>query len=131
MFNWPFFVLLFGSGVLTFESRAFHPTLTGERLGVFPSWMLNPVILLIISAFNLVAFLSSFAFFVYGFFILPWYTVLICGIAEQIASGAFVGLFMSRVRTRSGPLVALLAAYGIALATTIWYLGFASLTAHP
>ena len=57
-------------------------------------------------------------------FILPWYTVLICAVADQIVGGAFHGLFLTRVEQRFGAFVELLISYVIAAVTTLWYFGF-------
>ncbi len=61
---------------------------------------------------------------IYGFFILPWYTVLICEAADQIAGGLFHAFFLVSVIRRFGVFVALLVSYIIRLSPHFGTLDF-------
>jgi len=79
---------------------------------------------IILMLINLPLYWSDMVVSIYGFFILPWYTVLICEAADQIAGGLFHAFFLVSVIRRFGVFVALLVSYIIAALTALWYFGF-------
>jgi hypothetical protein len=125
MFSLPFFILLFGAGLASMEAKAFHSVIKSGRYELLPSWVLNPKAELTFTVLNLPLYWSNFAFMIYGLFILPWYTVLACVIADLIAGGVFHALFLRPIERRLGVFLALLSSYLVVLVTTIWYFGFA------
>lgn len=117
----PFFMLLFGSGLASACAKLIRDRIEGPSSYMYlPGWLLNPKAQLIFLVVNLPIYWSNMAVWIYGFFILPWYTVLISSGIDTIVGGLFHGTFLNRF-----PMVlALLISYLIMLTTFVWYFGF-------
>src|SRR5258708_8540312 len=99
---------------------------------MLPRWLLNPKAQRIVFWAPLPLTWSESIVFIYGFFFLPWYTVLIsCGSGLFLAS-LFDTLSWTFLRPRSPPvpytrnyLLALRNSCLILVVTCVWYFGFA------
>ena len=90
-----------------------------------PMWtVIHPKAQLIVSLINVPFYWSDMIVSIYGFFILPWYTVVICTVIDLIVGGLFGGLILMPLIRRLGVSVALLVSYVVAALAALWYFGF-------
>ena len=75
---------------------------------------------IIITLINVPFAFANTVLLVSGFFMLPWYTVLICGTAALLAMLLFWNVLFGRVVRRYGLFVAMLISYPVAVLTAIW-----------
>ena len=88
-FDWPFFILLFGVGIASVSVA--HLQTAYARLEYLPSWLhTSNAASLIVAWINVRLAWADLILGIYGFLILPWYTVLICMAADLIVGGTFL-----------------------------------------
>ncbi len=116
VFDWPFFVLLFVVDITGVCARRFNGAYPEDR----PSWARTALGDTIITLINLPFAFADTIFLVCGFFMLPWYTVLICGTAALLAMLLFWNVLFRRLVRRCGLFVAILISYPVAIFTAIW-----------
>jgi hypothetical protein len=123
-FNWPFFVLLFGTGIVSIGAKLFQDVVDGPFMDR-PMWtVLYPNAQVIVSLINVPLYWSSMIVSIYGFFILPWYTVVICTVVDLIVGGLFGGVVLMPIIKQFSVTVGLLVSYVVAAAAALWYRGF-------
>jgi hypothetical protein len=126
--DWPFFLLLFGVGTVSLCAELFNDAPLMDR----PGWTANPIAQIILMLINLAIYWSNTVIVIYGFFILPWYTVLICAVADLMAGAIFYGLFFVPIIQQFGVFVALLISWAISMLAVLWYIGFVTeIHVHP
>ncbi len=97
LFDWPLFVLLFGLIPVSAYAQRFHHTYAENQYWELPYWAMRPKGHIILMFFNLPGYWSSIVVLIYGFFILPRYTVLLCAVlATIVGSGVYSILCFSR-----------------------------------
>ena len=136
IFDWPLFVLFSAARLaglrVTQLSQYFRDDARVDAIFYLPRWLLNPKAQRIVFWATLPLTWSEPIVFIYGFFFLPWYTVLIsCGSGLFLAS-LFDTLSWTFLRPRSpsvaytrNHLVALRNSCLILVVTCVWYFGFA------
>jgi hypothetical protein len=124
LFDWPLFILLFGSVPLSAYSQRFHHAYAENQYWELPSWVMKPKTQIIFRLLNLPGYWSNIVVLIYGFFILPWYTVLLCAVLALIVGRVFDALFFTPVIFRFGVFAALQVSYIIAVVIALWYFEF-------
>jgi hypothetical protein len=119
LFDWPFFITLFAADIAGVCARRIG-TFLSRRPEEFPAWA-NTVI----GEISLRVISVPFAFadtilLISGFFMLPWYTVAVCGAAALVAMILSWNLFLSKVVARYGLFVTNLFCYPVAVFAAIW-----------
>ena len=123
-FDWPFFILLSGIGIASVSTA--HLQAAYARLDYLPSWLRTfNAASLIVAWINVTLAWADLIVGIYGFLILPWYTVLICMAADLIVGAIFSVVVLNPVIRRFGVFIALLISYVIAAIAVIWYCGYA------
>src|SRR6266478_1645850 len=97
-FDWPFFVLLFAIGIMS----AFAGFLRVAPRMDLPVWSLIPAVQVILTLIALPLLWSPIVVLTYGFFTLPWYTVLICAVADFVAGMIFIFFILSPITRMLG-----------------------------
>jgi hypothetical protein len=87
LFDWAFFTLYFSIGLLTLCAQVVHFSFAGD----LPDWASGPKGQLVLALLFLPLGYLEDVVLIYGFLILPWYTVVICAVAEIIAGGLVYG----------------------------------------
>lgn len=122
-FDWPLFVLLFGSVPVSAYAQRFHHLYAENQYWELPSWAMRPKAQIILMLINLLGHWANIVVLIYGFFILPWYTVLLCAVLTMIVAGLFDALFFTPIIVRFGVFAALLVSYIIAAVAALWHFG--------
>jgi len=136
MFDWSLFVLFSAARLavcrVTQLNQYFRDDARVDAVFHLPRWLLNPKAQRIVFWATLPLTWLELVIFIYGFFFLPWYTVLIsCGIGFFLAplfdslSWTFLRPGSPSVAYTRNHLVALRNSCLILLVICIWYFGFA------
>jgi hypothetical protein len=118
-FDWPFLILVFGVGTVTPCIPAFN---NAGPLDL-PMWVTTSKAGTILGLINVPFAWAATILGIYGFLILPWYTVLICLVTDMIFGGLFYGWFLMPIQ-RFSLVAALLVSYLIAAIAIIWYCAY-------
>jgi hypothetical protein len=124
LFDWPLFVLLFGSLQVSAYAQRFHHSYAENQYWELPSWAMRPKAHIILMLINLPGYWSNIVVLIYGCFTLPWYTVLLSAVLAMIVARLFDALFFTPIIGRFGVFAALLVSYIIAALTALWHFGF-------
>lgn len=92
-FDWPFFVLLFAVGVMS----SCAAVLLGAPFMDRSVWMATRMGQTILARIVEPLFFSPIVILIYGFFTMPWYTVLISAVVDLIAVTLFFFFVLSPV----------------------------------
>jgi hypothetical protein len=123
VFDWPYFLLLFAADLATYYGHKLHQIYRSgtEQIHLPPMAYEPSVPLSILHIVGLPISWSNVAVLIYGFFILPWYVVLICFAASLIAGAALHIALRSLLRGFFNPFIAVLVSWPILLVVVIWY----------
>jgi hypothetical protein len=124
MLDLPFFLLLFATGEVSYSALKLNQAYRSEFWGMIPPMARGQKASLIITWINIPVYWSNVAVLIYGFFILPWYVVLICLAATLIADAAFYIALKSLLRGFFNPFTAMLVSWAMLLVVVIWYFWF-------
>jgi hypothetical protein len=114
-FDWPYFLVMFASCIFLASAGAASQPL--NRFQFVRRWVLE--LMDVFLGLNvLVSLISTVAIIVYGFFVLPWYTVLICAAVAWLSSTALLGMIVDWLVPR---LVAILLSYLLLGLVSVWY----------
>jgi hypothetical protein len=124
MFDWSFFLLLFATGLASYCALKLNDVYRSNYLIPIPPMAREPKVSLIITLINFPVYWSNVAVLIYGFFILPWYVVLLCLAASFIA----VPLCHVALRFLPGgfinPFTAMLLSWMVLFVVAVWYFWF-------
>jgi hypothetical protein len=124
LFDWPFFFLLFATGQASLCALKLNEVYRSRRLMELPPMACGPKVELVATLINIPVYWSNIAVLIYGFFILPWYVVLICAVADLIAAAVYHVALRSLLRGFFNPFTAMLVSWVILFGVVTWYFWF-------
>jgi hypothetical protein len=124
LFDWPFFFLLFATGLASLCALKLSEVYRSGYLIPIPPMARGPKVSLIITLINVPVYWSNLAVLIYGFFVLPWYVVLICAVAALIAGSLFYVALRLLLRGFFNPFTMMLVSWAILFVVLVWYFWF-------
>jgi hypothetical protein len=123
-YYWHFFFLLFATGYASYCALKLNDAYRSNYLDPNPPMARGPKVALIITLISIPVYWSNVAVLIYGFFILPWYVVLICFSVALIAAPLVHLAIRLLLRGGFNPFTAMVVFWPILFVVVIWYFWF-------